>query len=267
MAAEGDKIDGVVAAEKRKHGRPKGSKDAIKRHRSGCKAKVEGSSSCDSRASLESAQSEADTDFQRPAKKTCSDDIRVYEPIQFLSGPSTHREYTVAPEAMPARHTGGPVVDVLASFAAFAQSHPEIHGPGHSVAKPQSPATDVFESGIESGIETFAAIPASQPEQIAPQHAPAEIATEHWQAAAATTAQVFDWIEEEEEAAPASFGIAEGDPFAVDWDRVKGKIDAVSLKLQQSFCREQRQSTATSGLSTWMLAPFPSRFPAAFADW
>eukprot|EP00961_Rhodomonas_salina_P267726 3617304-Rhodomonas_salina.1 len=89
MAAEGDKINGVVAAEKRKQGRPKGSKDAVKRNRGGGKRTLESSSSCESLASLNGSQSGAAEDFQCPAKKICLDDITFLKATSRESGESS----------------------------------------------------------------------------------------------------------------------------------------------------------------------------------
>eukprot|EP00961_Rhodomonas_salina_P149930 2018459-Rhodomonas_salina.1 len=294
MAAEGDKINGVVAAEKRKQGRPKGSKDAIKRHRSGGKRKVEGSSSCESLTSAGGSKSQEIEDLQRPAKKACSDDITVHESFAGSSQPVGAAALLPSSFAeAPVSHIELPPTGVLARFAAFSQFHPHTYGPGYSTnmaatqmkfeaassrqtqesgetsqsgaaeaaAQPQlrtfsfgdnavrdrlsgpnvrcelgqSAAGAAFTTGASyhdhstvrpdapvSVYTTVATIGQEQSAQNAPVYAPAQPVLEQ-----TTPVAVFEpeWVEEEAET-PQTFVIAAGDPFAVDWDRVTGKIDS-----------------------------------------
>lgn len=95
LAAEGEKIEGVVAAEKRKLGRPKGSKDAIPRMRNLKRRDISASVSNESIASAISTTSSAGMEVdeqacwgeQPPAKRACYGDFQ--EPSQRSSQADT----------------------------------------------------------------------------------------------------------------------------------------------------------------------------------
>jgi hypothetical protein len=198
LAAEGEKIEGVVAAEKRKLGRPKGSKDAVPRLRNLKRRDISASVSNESIASAISTTSSAGMEVdeqacwgeQPPAKRACYGDFQ--EPSQRSSQADTscHVECAKRHAAVSAGS-----LDFLFDFDEASVSCPGLDFPEFNTA-------DVASTSFTA-------------------HGPVEVVA----VSDVHVEEKSEWQPVESSAAETFEGVAEEDPFSKDWDLARGRFN------------------------------------------